>query len=296
MFLRAAVGNGWSLSQLMGAYFGNNFFGDSIALLDAEPSAARFAKSIGLGKKEYILVADARATRLKGAGYLWNDLKVPLNALRRDRVAVCPACLNADKTPYLRSRWEHRFSNTCPIHECALVDHCPTCTAPLNMLKRTALCVCKCGHDIRTSSTVPSRTRDASLLNKAIADKDSDLLAEALAIMEVLSSFFFGQSKTLPNHELSDLAVSVLEDPAKFIELLPNHGPHRLSPRVLLIDPLSSLAGRTVNLILSACSETCHHFIRGDWKALLNRGISRLSAQKILGINSHGLQDRKSVV
>lgn len=40
---------------------------------------------------------------------------------------LCPQCLTTPPIPYLRRDWRFAWNLTCPIHQCALLEACPTC-------------------------------------------------------------------------------------------------------------------------------------------------------------------------
>ncbi|GEM_PF-4075285 len=71
---------------------------------------------------------------------------------------VCPACLSDDMAnysgpeslrPYRRNWWEIQNIGACPIHAIALVDSCPACDEPLQLIKSTTSCDCNPHVDIR---------------------------------------------------------------------------------------------------------------------------------------------------
>ncbi len=66
---------------------------------------------------------------------------------------ICTACLADDKTPYYRVDWRLSFVTVCLRHRQLLVDRCPTCAKPFDILKARqdglfVLCQ-RCGYDLR---------------------------------------------------------------------------------------------------------------------------------------------------
>ncbi len=62
--------------------------------------------------------------------------------------AVCPECLSERGGRHVA--WRHRLVVACPFHKRLLVDHCPSCSEPLNT-KIPELFTCECGYDLRSS-------------------------------------------------------------------------------------------------------------------------------------------------
>lgn len=49
---------------------------------------------------------------------------------------ICPRCVEEDSRPYLRLSWRLAFVIACPKHRCFLVDRCPRCGEPINILRQ----------------------------------------------------------------------------------------------------------------------------------------------------------------
>ncbi|MBN2751101.1 MAG: TniQ family protein [Rhodospirillaceae bacterium] len=68
---------------------------------------------------------------------------------------LCPRCLATPNTPYLRLTWRLMFVSACPTHGNLLLDRCPACNEPLNVLRqfgRGAITCWACGYDLRQAS------------------------------------------------------------------------------------------------------------------------------------------------
>ncbi len=63
---------------------------------------------------------------------------------------VCPNCV--DELGYISANWDLRFMIACPKHRRVAVFRCLECGKPLN-LYRPKLLECRCGSDLRVSST-----------------------------------------------------------------------------------------------------------------------------------------------
>ncbi|HYD29666.1 MAG TPA: TniQ family protein [Azospirillaceae bacterium] len=48
---------------------------------------------------------------------------------------ICPDCLNETSEPYLRRSWRLGFVTACPHHRRLLVDRCPQCAEPIQVLR-----------------------------------------------------------------------------------------------------------------------------------------------------------------
>lgn len=69
----------------------------------------------------------------------------------------CPACLEADPTPYFRIDWRISYRTVCTVHQASLHDRCPSCQAPIQPLNistaRAVVVDCwQCGFDLRSSA------------------------------------------------------------------------------------------------------------------------------------------------
>lgn len=80
---------------------------------------------------------------------------------------VCPHCLA--ESAHLRTSWEHAYVVACPLHECLLIDVCPSCKDPLKKgLNGTHHC--RCGCNLQTVDTQPA-TAVQVLLAQALSGK-----------------------------------------------------------------------------------------------------------------------------
>ena len=113
---------------------------------------------------------------------------------------VCPGCLAEDSQPYLRLTWRLSFLVACPKHKRLLVDRCPSCGEPVNVLRRnrTEGMECwKCDHDFRSTETDPVGSDILCLQSRVLAMVEDrwTVLGEAgpihaLAYVQLLALIF----------------------------------------------------------------------------------------------------------
>ena len=60
---------------------------------------------------------------------------------------LCPLCLS--ESVYCRRLWDCELINTCPFHQCLLVDQCPQCHQEI-LWSRGGVTQCPCGFDFRS--------------------------------------------------------------------------------------------------------------------------------------------------
>ena len=60
---------------------------------------------------------------------------------------LCPLCLS--ESVYCRRLWDCKLINTCPFHQCLLVDQCPQCHQEI-LWSRDSVTRCPCGFDFRS--------------------------------------------------------------------------------------------------------------------------------------------------
>ncbi len=68
---------------------------------------------------------------------------------------VCPQCLAVPGIPYLRLMWRLSFVTVCPMHGNLLVDRCPACNEPINILRQDShegIACWACGYDLRRAA------------------------------------------------------------------------------------------------------------------------------------------------
>lgn len=81
---------------------------------------------------------------------------------RRTGMQYCPLCLNSDSVPFYRKTWRLAVHVLCPVHQCVMEEHCPSCLAPIayhrhgvgreREVLQNALWYCShCGFDLRLS-------------------------------------------------------------------------------------------------------------------------------------------------
>lgn len=79
---------------------------------------------------------------------------LPLDALRLDRLQVCPRCLLEDT--YLRYDWDFHHVVACGRHKCLLTAACPNCQAPLPA-NQLFIGYCRnCGSALSATRTSPA--------------------------------------------------------------------------------------------------------------------------------------------
>jgi hypothetical protein len=71
---------------------------------------------------------------------------LPLYLIRLHHPKFCPPCLRDQ--PYARKLWELSVVTTCPLHNCLLIEKCPSCGKPPSYMRRRVW-ECKCGADWR---------------------------------------------------------------------------------------------------------------------------------------------------
>lgn len=96
------------------------------------------------------------------------------NTKRNRGLQYCPACLAEDKIPYFRKQWRFAWHTACEKHQCALLDRCPACDAPIEPHRLFAedrhVSVCaSCKADLSLDNA-PTMQNDA-LLFQSMADK-----------------------------------------------------------------------------------------------------------------------------
>lgn len=74
---------------------------------------------------------------------------------------VCPKCLAEDEVPYLRMEWRLAFVTACPRDSTLLIDRCPACAEPIQILKNPSptdlgVSCWKCGRDYSRAIAPPS--------------------------------------------------------------------------------------------------------------------------------------------
>jgi ribosomal protein L37AE/L43A len=92
------------------------------------------------------------------------ELRALRSLHRSGRDAVCPHCLAEDM--YLRVGWEHTYTTACTRHRMRLVDRCPGCNLPLDLLRAHIGQCGGCGHELASLSCEPAT--DAELWLSAL--------------------------------------------------------------------------------------------------------------------------------
>ena len=108
------------------------------------------------------------ATRIQGerpdrlSTWPWTLTIGARNRKRNGGIQFCPACLEADDTPYFRLPWRFAWHTACATHDSTLLDRCTVCTAAVAphrlpaMAANPAVCA-TCATDLREAHTGPCR-------------------------------------------------------------------------------------------------------------------------------------------
>jgi hypothetical protein len=72
---------------------------------------------------------------------------IPVDALMTDHAQVCPVCLA--ESGYIREEWELSGVTVCPAHAMVLVDRCPACQKPLQVMRSHLMTCGHCHFDLR---------------------------------------------------------------------------------------------------------------------------------------------------
>lgn len=83
---------------------------------------------------------------------------------RMHRDPVCPTCIAARQPR--RKEWRHALVTACAIHECRLIDICPSCLTPLTLTgDRYSECLCGAGYGgVQVKLATPLEIQVARLL------------------------------------------------------------------------------------------------------------------------------------
>lgn len=86
---------------------------------------------------------------------------------------VCPACLREDAQPHLRSIWRLAFVTTCDRHRQHLVDRCPDCGEPIQVIRaglKEAVRCWKCQADLGNAPSDPAHDVEDLLRQERLLD------------------------------------------------------------------------------------------------------------------------------
>lgn len=92
--------------------------------------------------------------------------KLYIRSVNLTRPRICPKCLS--ETAFLRKSWDLSLLVACPVHQCYLVDHCPSCKMPIPWL-RAEVAYCGCGFDLRSTTTMTVESSVLSLTKRIAA-------------------------------------------------------------------------------------------------------------------------------
>jgi hypothetical protein len=95
------------------------------------------------------------------------------NRKRNGGLQFCPHCLAEDKKPYYRLNWRFAWHTACAGHQCGLLDECPTCHAPVEPHRLTAMddgvAICfACKADLRAATA--TQANEEALKLQVMAD------------------------------------------------------------------------------------------------------------------------------
>jgi excisionase family DNA binding protein len=95
----------------------------------------------------------------------YRDRQLPLSALRREQVCVCPECLQEDN--YGRQDWDWSLFAACDRHDKLLLDRCPSCGEAIRRY-RMGVSHCVCGFDFRTAETAATDTSSVATVRSIL--------------------------------------------------------------------------------------------------------------------------------
>lgn len=116
---------------------------------------------------------------------------------------ICRSCLREDTTPYLRTHWRLSFNLLCNIHNRYLIDRCPSCAEPIQVLatknNKQQLTQCwNCNIDFRgdeypkapPAHTIKTHDYMTNILNIGWAQLGTYHLAYSFIYFDILDSLF----------------------------------------------------------------------------------------------------------
>jgi hypothetical protein len=86
---------------------------------------------------------------------------IPVDALMTDHAQVCPVCLA--ESGYIREEWELSGVTVCTTHAVVLVDHCPICQKPLQVMRSPLLTCSHCQFDLRQAQKTCAAPNEIAL-------------------------------------------------------------------------------------------------------------------------------------
>lgn len=116
--------------------------------------------------------------KFRSAGFLQWILVLQMYHRKRSGYGLqfCPLCLAKDSIPFYRKRWRSALYTVCTLHQCMMLDRCPTCNAAIAVHRldmRTQdfdapgfmACCHACGFDLRAASPASPISYDAKAAN-----------------------------------------------------------------------------------------------------------------------------------
>lgn len=83
----------------------------------------------------------------------------------KNHISLCPICLQSE--PYYQLIWDLLVVQTCPYHQCLLINRCPQCQQLINRSK-PSIVKCKCKFDFRKIKNINLLTKEQVDLSKYI--------------------------------------------------------------------------------------------------------------------------------
>lgn len=73
-----------------------------------------------------------------------NNIDYPFSFLRKNFTPVCPECLA--EASYIRQHWQFLPYQSCHVHQCKLLHHCPECNRRIGYQDSEIIDHCECGY------------------------------------------------------------------------------------------------------------------------------------------------------
>lgn len=159
--LRVSEANGydtpWHLLKLAGI--------SQSEMTKASFPVGKFAGILGVNKDALDRIAYTpqkhvtQAFKLLGHS-LGSSINHPI--LKLSSPALCPECVNADG--YIDAFFDLKLAVACPVHNRAVISHCPTCGEVIRLF-RPGLLTCRCGASLADAAPVPVTPAVIDLMN-----------------------------------------------------------------------------------------------------------------------------------
>lgn len=223
LLLRAAEENGWqSPVQLLTAYrcIRNSDEKHMRAIFVRPQDLEEITRTLGMKEGVGINLAYHRDGVTELSPIRWVRVSTPWTSMRYTSSAFCPHCLKEQY--YLQRTWEHRLVTSCPKHGNLLINQCPKCELHLSW-NRPGIAICRCGHDLTTSTPGTVDTDITAFIMKLAETGDQKTFAALDALFEGLIPIL-GMTETFAEqHKLVELTVSGIRQPESLASLVANH-------------------------------------------------------------------------